>query len=277
MNITSISAIDVAGAALAVQQGEFTKIAESLASGLNTRIDPADEYISQVLNIDTKDRYTAIENAQQGMNLTDIASDSLSVVKEDLSRIKELSIQAANDTYSAEQREAMQAEINQLTNSINKTISSAKYNNIEVLNIVNDVNPDVADNINFQVGTGTSSQSEISYNPNIKMSEMNFDVSTSQNARATINTIDEMLTEVSSKQSEIAATQASLMSSVEQNSTAILNNQASYSQIQDTDYALSVVDLLKSKITQESLISVIKAGYQSQETVLNLITGTMSK
>ncbi len=274
MNIDSISAITTAQQALSVNMGEFSKIAESIATGKNSNVKPADKYISQNIDTDTKARYTAIENAQQGMSLTGVADSALDEVGNALSKIKELSTKAANDTYSTDQRKAIQEEINQYADQINKTLEGANYNGKPVVNVVNDVNPDEADKINFQVGTGTGSGSQISYDPNIKLDEMKFDVTTTAGAQEAMNKADEMLTAVTSKQSDVAAVQSGLTASVEQNATAIINNQSSYSKIEDTDYATAMVDLMKSKISTESLVKVIKAGYQSQASVLQLIGGS---
>ena len=274
MNIDAVSAVNIAQIALSTSQADFTKFVESLARGKFSGINPSDMYVSDNINADTMSRYAAIENAQQGVNLTGLADSALSDVSKSVARIKELSVKAANDTYSDSQRQSMQAEINELTAGIAQTLEAANYNGKEILNVVNAANPEIAENINFQIGSGTTEDSVISYNPNIKMpDDISFDVSSSENARASMALADDILTSISSKRSEIAAVQSGLVSSVETNMTAIVNNQSAYSRISDTDYASAMIDLLKSKISQKTLITVLKSNFQTQSNVMDLISG----
>jgi len=274
INIDAVSAVNIAQIALSTSQADFTKFVESLASGTFSELNPADEYVADKISTDTMSRYAAVENAQHGMNLTAAADSVLADVGDSVSRIKELSLKAANDTYSDSQRQAIQAEIDELSAGISKTLQSVNYNGKSILNVVNADNPQKAENINFQIGSGTTGDSVISYDPNIKMpDDMSFDVSSAENARVSAQLADEMMSDLTAKRSEIASVQTGLINSVENNMTAIVNNQSAYSQIADTDYASAMIDLVKSKLSQETLITVLKANFQTQSNVLDLISG----
>ena len=275
MNIDAISTTNLAQIALSTSQADFTKLVESLASGKASNINFSDSYVSDNISVDMLSGYAAIENAQQGVNLTGMADSILSDISSSVTSIKELATKAANDTYSDEQRQAIQAEIDELTAGILQTLGSANYNGKALVNVVNSNNPKSIENINFQIGSGTTGNSVISYNPNIEMpDDISFDVSSSENAREAMALADNMLSSISSKRSEIASVQSGLINSVETNMTSIINNQSSYSQIDDTDYASAMIDLLKSKISQETLITVLKSNFQTQSNVLDLIAGT---
>lgn len=273
INIDAASVMSIAQIALSSTQSDFLKIVESMASGNSATINPSDLFVSTDINVDTTSRYTAIENAQQGVNLTQIADGALAEVNNSLSRIMELSTKAANDTYSDSQRSAMQAEINQLTEQISKSLASTNYNGKELLNVVSTQNPQEIDKIGFQVGTGSDSNSIVSYDPNIKLDDLNFDVSSAESAKESMAKVEGMMESVSTKRSEIAATQTSLVNSIEANMTAIINGQSSYSQITDTNYASSIVDLLSNQLTQQSLLAVMSQTVKSQSSIMNLISG----
>ena len=273
ISINGASALNIAQIALSSTQEDFVKIVESLASGSSATISPADLYVSTDIDTDTAARYTAIENAQQGVNLTQIADGALSDVNKSLSRIMELSTKAASDIYSDAQRNAIQAEINQLTEHISKSLESANYNGKELLNVVNAENPDKNKDISFQVGTGSTSDSIVSYDPNINLEDFSFDVSSAESSRESMKKAGAMIEAVSTKRSEIAATQAGLMNSVESNMTAIINGKSSYSNITDTNYASAMADLLSNQLTQKSIIAVMSQTIKSQGSVLNLISG----
>ena len=272
LNIAGISATQIAQMALQSTQEEFMGIVEDLSSGKFSGMSPSDTYVSEDINIDTASRYAAVENAQQGINVTQVADGTYSDVTAMLGRIMELSTQASSDIYSDAQRQAMQAEVNQLTEQISKSLAGTTYNGKNLINVVSDGEKN-AENIDFQVGTNSLPSSTISYDPNIKLEEMKFDLSSAENARASMKQAEEMINTVSAKRSEIAATQTGLINSVEANMTAIVNNQASYSTIADTDYAASMLGLVQNQIKQESLVAVLSSTLKSQGNLMNLIYG----
>lgn len=272
LNIAGISATQIAQIALQSTQEEFMEIVEDLSSGKFSGMSPSDTYVSEDINIDTASRYAAVENAQQGINVTQVADGTYSDVTAMLGRIMELSTQASSDIYSDAQRQAMQAEVNQLTEQISKSLAGTIYNGKNLINVVSDGEKN-AETIDFQVGTNSLPSSTISYDPNIKLGEMKFDLSSAENARASMKQAEEMINTVSAKRSEIAATQTGLINSVEANMTAIVNNQASYSTIADTDYAASMLGLVQNQIKQESLVAVLSSTLKSQGNLMNLIYG----
>lgn len=277
ININSISAINIAMMALNTTQEEFTKYVQDIASGSLSSIDFSDKYISDSLNIESVSKQTLIENAQQGMNLTAVASGALTNINESFTRIMELSAKASSDVYSDDQRAIMQAEINELVSGINQTIENTKYNDKSLLNIVNDENPDMLEDITFEVSSGKLDESQISYDPNLELDSFSFDVSTAEKAQTSMANAENAIKVVIDKQTEISAQRAGLMSSIESNLVSFMNNQASYSQIADTDYASAMIGMLQSQIKQESLLSVLKAGFETQGSVINLITGSLGK
>lgn len=271
-NISAASAINIAQIALSKTQDEFLKIVQDMSSGELSSMDPSDIYVSDNIDKDTSSRYQAVENAQQGINVTQVADGTLSDISGMLNRIMELSMQASSDIYSDAQRQAMQAEVDQLTEQITKSLGNTSYNGKNLINVVGTDGKEAA-NIDFQVGSNSLPNSVVSYNPNIKLDEIKFDLSSAQAARDSMKSAEGMLEAVSTKRSEIAAVQTSLINSVESNMTAIINNEASSSTIKDTDYASSMLGLLQNQIKQESLVAVLSSTFKSQGSILNLISG----
>ena len=271
-NISAASAINIAQIALSKTQDEFLKIVQDMSSGEVSSMDPSDIYVSDNIDKDTSSRYQAVENAQQGINVTQVADGTLSDVSGMLNRIMELSMQASSDIYSDAQRQAMQAEVDQLTEQITKSLGNTSYNGKNLINVVGTDGKEAA-NIDFQVDSNSLPNSVVSYNPNIKLDEIKFDLSSAQAARDSMKSAEGMLEAVSTKRSEIAAVQTSLINSVESNMTAIINNEASSSTIKDTDYASSMLGLLQNQIKQESLVAVLSSTFKSQGSILNLISG----
>ena len=255
--------------AMVQAQRTFEKAAQSIATGIIADLNPADRYVASGLDSSIRSAQQAIENAQSGYNFTMTADSALASVSENLQRIRELSIQASNGIYSDKQVSAMQAEIDQNINQIKQTLGSATFNRKQTINAVTPDNPNAAPVVDFMVGE--SSTSIISYDPNIVLGDMNFDVSTPEAASQTIAQVDEMLGDIGSKRGEIGALQTSFEGAINQQSSNILSQSSSLSGIQDTDYLSAIMDLKKSQFTMEALVKVMKTQMNAERYVLDLL------
>lgn len=269
MALNAIVPIYTAQAGLLQAQKSFEKATESLASGLNSYVNPADSYVAQGLDTSIRSAQKAIENAQTGYNYTATADSALGNVTENLQRIKELSIQASNGTYSDAQRAVIQAEIDQNVEQINQTLNGTTFNGKQVLNPVTPANPTPAPAVDFMVDANTSAT--VTYNPNLPMDTMSFDVSTPQAAANSIAQVDKMISDVNSKRGDIGATQASLEGAISQQQSNIMTSTKSLSDIQDTDYISAIMDLKKSEFTMEAMARVMKTVMNADKYVLNLL------
>jgi flagellin len=250
-------------------QRTFDKAAESIASGLSQYVNPADSYVASGIDSTIRSAKVAIANAENGFNFTSVAEGALESVTGNLQRIRELSIQASNGIYSESQISAMQAEIDQNIHQIQQTLGNATFNGKATLNAVTPENPDVAPAVDFMVGT--SSTEMITYDPNIALDSFNFDVTTPDNAAATLAQVDTMLNAVNSKRGEIGAIQTSFEGAISMQNNNILSYASSLSSIQDTDYVTAIMDFKKSQFTMEAMAKVMKTVMNSQSYILDLI------
>ena len=107
--------------------------------------DPAGFAISLHMRNQVRAMQMADRNALDGTSLLQTADASLQDLQNMLHRIRELAVQAANDTYSAENREAVQIEIDQMLSEINDLTRKVEFNSISLLN-------GEAQNLRIQVG-----------------------------------------------------------------------------------------------------------------------------
>ena len=75
----------------------------------------------------------AARNANDGISLAQTAEGALGEVTNNLQRIRELSVQSANATNSASDREALQAEVTQLVAEIDRVASQTNFNGVKLL------------------------------------------------------------------------------------------------------------------------------------------------
>jgi len=132
--------------------GSLSKIFEQLSSGLRINRasdDAAGLAISQDLNSTTRVYSKAILNANDGQSLLSIADSTLENLSSVVMRIRELSEQSANGTYSNQQRSSLDAEAQALAKEFFRVSRSASFNGINVFD------GSLSSGIRFQLGYGT--------------------------------------------------------------------------------------------------------------------------
>ena len=108
----------------------------SLASGkrINTASDNAAGLaIANELKNRVGGTNAGISNSKTSQNMLNVADGAIGSVTDSLQRIRELSIQASNGLYSNSDRSAIQAEIDQLKESIGGITAQTKFNEMNVL------------------------------------------------------------------------------------------------------------------------------------------------
>ena len=269
MSINAVVPIYTAQTGLLQAQKSFEKAAQSVASGLCSFVNPADRFVATGLDTTIRSAKQAIANAEMGYNFAATADSALGSVTQNLQRIRELSVQASNGIYSDEQRSAMQAEINQNVEQMRQTLNNATFNGKPTVNAVTLDSPNVASVVDFVVTSDASNV--VTYDPNVVLGDMNFDVSTPEAAAASLAQVDTMLGDIGSKRGEIGAVQTSLEGAIAQQSSMIMSYASSLSGIQDTDYVSAIADMKKAQFTMEAMGKVMKAVMNSQRYVLDLL------
>lgn len=217
---------------------------QSLASGkrINKAADDAAALAIVQKLLKQKNGYDAgYRNAGTSQDMINVADGALGSVTDSLQRIRELSVQASNFMYTASDRGAIQAEIDQLKQSISDTASQTQFNKMNVLD-------------------GSMSNSHVAANPDgggmgIQMPNStlaalgiaDFDVTSGD---FDISVIDDAINKVSSSRSSMGASSNRLDSVMAYNANASYNLTASQSRLEDLDYPKAVSDLKKNQLLQ---------------------------
>ena len=131
-NITAMNANRMLG----LTTGSLSKSTEKLSSGyrINRAADDAAGLtISEKMRKQIRGLDQASTNAEDGVSSVQTAEGALTEVHSMLQRINELATQAANGTNSADDRKAIQDEIEQLTTEIDRVSETTKFNEIYLL------------------------------------------------------------------------------------------------------------------------------------------------
>ena len=133
---TNVSAIN-AQRQLGMQKTALDKSLERLSSGLRINKaadDAAGLAISETLKAQVIGMHQAVANSQDAMNLIQTAEGGLNETTNILQRMRELAVQAANDTYTQSDREKIQAEVDQLKEELTRIANTTQYNGRTLLN-----------------------------------------------------------------------------------------------------------------------------------------------
>lgn len=132
-NIPSLRALNQ----LDRSNSKLDKTLERLSSGLRINQaadDAAGLAITQKMDTQVRGLEQANRNAMDGISLIQTAEGALNEVHSMLQRVRELAVQVSNGTYTAEDREAVQAEVDQLLDEVQRISDDIEFNGMKLLN-----------------------------------------------------------------------------------------------------------------------------------------------
>ncbi len=252
---------------------------QRLSSGLrinSAKDDAAGLYSVERMTADIRGLNQAARNAADGISLSQTAEAALGQIGDNLQRIRELAVQAANGTV--EDRTGLQTEVDLLTAEINRIIGSASFNGVQLLD-----GSQSAD-LEFQVGQDATDQIAIAAS-DLDISGINavgtgtvFNISAAgtgttaaDEAQARLTEIDSDIDTVSGLRATFGATQNRFEAVIASVQSYAENVSASRSRIQDADFAAETANLTKTQIMQQAGISMLAQANSAPQNVLSLL------
>lgn len=260
---------------LQIAQGDQAKSSERLSSGLRINRaadDAAGLSISEGLRSQVKGLDQAARNAQDGINVLQTAEGGLTETHAILQRVRELAVQAGNDSNNTESRLAIKAESDALGNELIRMSESLNFNGNKLL--------DGNASLTFQVGAGGVAATDQIVVPltgngsNLKglgdaVKALTFD--SPANAAATVVALDTHIGEVSESRSAIGAAQNRLETTIKHVNVSKENLSAAESNIRDVDMAAEMVAFTRSNILAQAGTSILAQANQAPQSVLKLL------
>ena len=234
--------------------------------------DVAGSAIMQLQTAQIRGTDQAIRNTNDGISLVQTAQAGLGQVSSNLQRMREIAVQAANGSNSAGDRNALQSEMNQLSQANADIGGNSSFNGKLLF-------PSNSESVSFQVGANATAADQISVNLT-SLDDLNsvaggqgtaIDVSQADSAQTAIEQIDADLAAVSQQASDFGAVENRFNASISNSESYSLNTQASRSRIADTDAAKQLSNLIQSQILEKSSIAVAGHANQSRALVLSLL------
>jgi len=255
---------------LNASQNDVATALQRLSSGLrinSAKDDAAGLAISERFTAQIRGLNQAARNANDGISLAQVAEGALAEVSNNLQRIRELAIQSANATNSADDRAALDAEVQQLITEIGRVGTSTNFNGVNLL--------DGSFNGSFQIGANANETIDVDLTatgtPVDITAVITGDVTTDANAQTLVGAVDTALGTVNGARATLGAVQNRFESVVTSLQTQAENLDASRSRIQDADFAAETAALTRAQILQQAGISVLAQANAQPQNVLALL------
>ncbi|TVQ20501.1 MAG: flagellin [Spirochaetaceae bacterium] len=257
---------------------------EKLSSGMRINRagdDPAGLAVSEKMRSQIRGLNQASRNAADGISFIQTTEGYLQESQNILQRIRELSIQASNGIYTAEDRMQIQVEISQLVDEVDRIASHAQFNGMNMLtgrfsrdtgeNVVTasmwfHIGANMDQRVQVYVGTMTATGLGVKNVDNSIVS-----LSTPENANRTIGVVDAALRKVNKQRADLGAYQNRLDHAIRGLDVGAENLQASESRIRDTDMAREVVRYTTNQILLQSSTAMLAQANVQTQSVLQLL------
>ncbi len=256
---------------LGVTNSNLAKSTEKLSSGykVNRAADNAAGLtISEKMRGQIRGLDQASTNAQDGISLIQTAEGALAETESILQRMRELTVQAANDTNVTADRDAIKEELTSLQAEITRIGEQSEFNTMKLLSGGFTAK-------NLQVGANTNQKISIAISAmtasGLNVASIDKAVTTFSAATAQISIVQSAIDTVSTKRSYLGAIQNRLEHTISNADNTSENLQSAESRIRDVDMAEEMVKYSKDSILQQAGQSMLAQANQATQGVLSLL------
>jgi flagellin len=262
---------------------------------LSAKDDAAGTVISAKMDVQLNGNKVAQNNVQNANALLSTVEGNLDVVEENLSRIRDLTLQAKNGTYSSTEIKAMQDEVDQRVAEIDRISKSAKYSSLGLFGgdlatsgMVFQVGSDAGENntikadgklfktVEFSTLTGTAGKKfDLT---TLKNSDTVAFTSTAASAQTgdtdfdvAIRALDAAITDITDRKSIIGSAGNRMDSALSTLTTQFENLSSAKSIITDADVAAEASNFTQQQILQQVSTSLLAQANQAPSIALSLV------
>ena len=269
--------------------------------------DSAGYAIATKLNSRVKGLEQALQNVSDAKSMLDVVEGAYNLIMDNLIEMRNLGLQAANDTISRSERTLIAQQIHGHGANINDIANSTHFNGIAL-------NPTTDTNLSFQVGEGTSDTNTIIFrqvditglfgpadfqlggtqnhidiefnitqlshidNDNDDRGEIAYDLTGDKQVKADAGDfkvysgkVSEAIDKLNGYLNEVGINQRSLSSKEENLTQAITANNAAYSRIMDTDFAKEQSSSIRLQILQQTATAALSQANMGPQAVLGFL------
>ncbi len=294
-------------------QNSLTTTYQRLSSGMrinSAKDDAAGLQIADRLTTQINGLNQGNRNTNDAIALAQTMEGALDETTNMLQKIRTLAVQASNGTNSAEDRKALQQEVNSLSSEVTRIAKQTKFGGYTVLNgkqaaqgnpnsligadgkVTFQVGANNGDQIEFNIGedaftlTGLAKMAGIDVKDNVQAAgaaggagiaktngavDATWTISTAEGAKLTLANIDKMIAKVDSKRADLGALQNRLESSIRNQANVAANQADARSRIRDADFAEESAALSQQSIIQQAATSMLMQANSRPQLALSML------
>ncbi len=272
----------VAQGAIAKADRQMSTAMAQLSSGSrinSAKDDAAGLAISNRMTAQIRGLNQAVRNTNDGISMIQTAEGATVEVGNMLQRMRELAVQARNDTNGSDDRAYMDKEFQQLKTQIGKIASQTKFNGQDLIS--------ASKSFTFQIGANTGETAAITFGKfavatasvtsssvatGIALGTATAAVIKSASSAATmIGVLDNAIKYVSEQRANMGAMINRLQYTVDNLTNISTNTQQSRSRVQDTNFAETTSELTRTQIIKQASTAMLAQANQQPQAVLSLL------
>jgi|TARA_R100000049_G_C1955142_1_gene108116 flagellin len=270
---TNISAMKAANASSSANKALGTAM-ERLSTGKrinSAKDDAAGLAIATSMTSQVRGMSQGIRNANDGISMAQTAEGALNEVTNMLQRQRELTVQASNNTYSADDLSNLKSEMDALNTQIGNILTNTQFNgqdlfvaaNVGTAGVVSiQAGANEADVVTIDLSSDLANDGTLAAAAGVDVTAL---------AAGDIGVFDTAIKTVSTVRAGLGATQNQLESAVTNLNNNITNLSDARSRIEDTDYSTETTALAKAQILSQASGAMLAQANQSQQNVLSLL------
>ncbi|OMF61479.1 flagellin [Paenibacillus sp. FSL R5-0490] len=249
------------------------KSMEKLSSGLRINKagdDAAGLAISEKMRGQIRGLDMASKNSQDAISMIQTGEGALNETHSILQRMRELAVQAGNDTNTGADRGQLQKEVTDLIAEIDRIATTTQFNTQNLL----DTTGGTTGKFTFQIGANKDQKLEVTFADmqSTALGVNGLTISTDHTAATgAIDTIDKAIAKVSDERSQLGAKQNRLEHTINNLNTSSENLTAAESRIRDVDMAKEMMNQTKNSILSQAAQAMLAQANQQPQGVLQLL------
>jgi len=234
--------------------------------------DAAGMAVSNVMTAQIRGLNQAVRNANDAISMLQTAEGAMVEQTNMMQRMRELAVQASNDTLTDDQRTYLDKEFKDLLAQIDEIGAQTTWNGETILDAGGG---DGNGKYTFQVGASADQKLEVEIkkmSSNGELSDLNSqEVGTRASANTAITQIDSALDKMNDQRAELGSKMSRLTYTADTLANIATNTSESRSRIEDTDYATATTELARTQIIQQAATAMLAQANQSSQNVLALL------
>jgi len=242
----------------------------------SSKDDAAGMAVVTKLNYKISSLDVAKDNGQMGAAMLETSEGVLNVISNNLTRIRDLTEQAANGTYGTDAMNAIKTEVQARMDEITRLANSAEFNGRTLFD-----GQGVTENIKLQVGITSEDTSVIELSKDLfadaqastllGVGDVTANYVSDSAARTFLTSIDSALEDITSRTTLLGGYQQRIISAVDAAGVMSTNLTSAASLIQDADIAEESSSYIKRQILQQTSASLLATANQAPSIAMNLI------